>query len=99
MIARNCLRQLRGRLESFLQFPYVGKVNAVYGREDVRETVVEGFKVIYQIAEGDVIVLAIYKNIDFDEAQLEMQQAVAHPASARWDGALPRTLLHCRACP
>ena len=55
-----------------LSSPYIGKVNAVYNREDIRETVIEGYKTIYQIKPPHIIVLVVYKNIDFDEASMEI---------------------------
>ncbi len=70
--SRAYLRKLRKRLESMLQFPFVGKINPVYEREDIRETAIDGFKVIYLVEENQVTVLAIYKHIDFDFAQIMM---------------------------
>ncbi len=70
--ARSYLQRLHHRLESMLQYPYIGKVNSVNQREDIRETVVEGFKVIYLVGKRTVTILAIYKHIDFDENQLDL---------------------------
>ncbi len=58
--------------KKMLSSPYIGKVNAVYNREDIRETVIEGYKTIYQIKPPHIIVLVIYKNIDFDETSMKI---------------------------
>lgn len=58
--------------KKILSSPYIGKVNAVYNREDIRETVIEGYKTIYQIKPPDIIILVVYKNIDFDETGIDI---------------------------
>lgn len=58
--------------KKMLSSPYIGKVNAVYNREDIRETVIEGYKAIYQIKPPYIIILAVYKNINFDESRMEI---------------------------
>ena len=58
--------------KKMLRAPYIGRVNAVYNREDIRETVIEGYKTIYQVKPPHIIILVIYKNIDFDEASMEI---------------------------
>ena len=36
------IKKLIDRIRKFLEFPYIGKVNATYNREDIREIVIEG---------------------------------------------------------
>lgn len=64
------IKKVVDQIKTMLQFPFIGKVNSVYDRKDIREIVVEGYKVIYQINTDSIIVLVIYKNIDFDESSL-----------------------------
>lgn len=69
--AKKHLSQIISKMEIFLSFPYIGKVNAVYNIESVREFVVMGYKVIYQIRKNDILILAVYKYINFDERQIK----------------------------
>lgn len=43
------IKNLIGRIKRILEFPYIGRVNTVYNREDIREIPIEGYKAIYQI--------------------------------------------------
>ena len=66
------IKKIIDRTKKLLSSPYIGKVNSVYNREDIRETVIEGYKVIYQIKPPYIFILAVYKNIDFDEAGMKI---------------------------
>lgn len=66
------IKKIINGTKKILISPYIGKVNAVYNRDDIRETVVEGYKTIYQIKSSYIIILVIYKNIDFDESDMEI---------------------------
>jgi plasmid stabilization system protein ParE len=70
--AVNHVRKVVDQIKTMLQFPYIGKVNSVYNRKDIREIVVEGYKVIYQIDLDHITILVIYKNIDFDESSIPL---------------------------
>jgi toxin ParE1/3/4 len=71
-IASKHIKKIIDRTKKMLGSPYIGKVNPVYNREDIRETVIEGYKTIYQIKPPHIIVLVVYKNIDFDETSMEI---------------------------
>jgi toxin ParE1/3/4 len=71
-IASRHINKIIERTKKMLSSPYIGKVNPVYNREDIRETVIEGYKTIYQIKPPHIIVLVIYKNIDFDETSMKI---------------------------
>ncbi|MCP5050694.1 MAG: type II toxin-antitoxin system RelE/ParE family toxin [bacterium] len=70
-IATNHIKKVMHHIRKVLEFPNVGKVNNVYKREDIREIAIEGYKVIYQIGSSVITILAVYKNIDFDEGGMQ----------------------------
>ncbi|MCD6259385.1 MAG: hypothetical protein J7J31_07260 [Helicobacteraceae bacterium] len=53
-----------------LEYPYIGKVNATFDDETIREIVLDGMKIIYKIYPNSVAVLMIYRYIDFDESDI-----------------------------
>jgi plasmid stabilization system protein ParE len=61
------------RITDMLQYPYIGKVNATFDDELIREIVIDGMKIIYKIYPKSVGVLMIYKYIDFDESDIEIE--------------------------
>ena len=71
-VAKRYLKRLIQKIRTTLHFPYVGRVNEVYQRQDIRQFAVEGFKVIYQLRGKEIVVLAIDKYIDFDQRRLEI---------------------------
>lgn len=58
--AKQHVSNLIGEAAKLLQHPRVGKINQIYNREDIREVF--------------ILVLMIYKNIDFDEESLFNQR-------------------------
>lgn len=64
------IKKVINSIKRFLEYPYLGKVNAVYNREDIREIAIEGYKVIYQIFSNSINILVVYKNIDLDETDI-----------------------------
>nr|WP_321265901.1 hypothetical protein [uncultured Sulfurimonas sp.] len=60
------------RIKDMLQHPYIGKVNATFNDESIREIVLDGTKIIYKIYPKSVSVLMIYRYIDFDESNIEI---------------------------
>ena len=48
-------------------YPYIGKVNTTMNLRYIRDFVVFGYKIIYKINIKTIVILAIYKYIDFDE--------------------------------
>lgn len=69
--ARQYLIKIKSKLEILENYPYVGKVNATFNMENIREFVVLGYKVIYKINQNSVYIMAIYKYIDFDETKID----------------------------
>ena len=56
-----------------LQYPYIGKVNATFDDESIREIILDGMKIIYKIYPKSVAVVMIYKYIDLDESNIEIE--------------------------
>lgn len=69
--AREYLLKIKSKLEILKDYPYIGKVNATFNIEHIREFVVLGHKVIYKINQNSIYIMAIYKYIDFDEAKID----------------------------
>lgn len=69
-IALTHLSNIKNKIEILSTYPYIGKINASANSESIREYVVLGYKVIYQISSDKLYILAIYKNIDFNEKDL-----------------------------
>lgn len=66
------LQEIRRKLELLLDFPYLGKVNTTFNKAEIRDFVVLGYKVIYQIKAEVIEVLAIYRYLDLDESSLDL---------------------------
>ena len=73
-VALHYLSRIKGGIERLADFPYFGKINATFDRPSIREWVVLGYKTIYQIDESEIINLAIYKHVDFDEANIQLDE-------------------------
>ncbi len=69
-IAAKHIKKVMNSIKRFIEFPHLGKVNAVYARENIREIALEGYKVIYQISPKSITILVVYKNIDLDESDI-----------------------------
>lgn len=72
-IAITHLSNIKNKIEILSTYPYIGKINASANSQNIREYVVLGYKVIYQISNDNLYILAIYKNIDFNEEDLSSQ--------------------------
>ena len=70
-IARKHLLNIKSKIELIGKFPFIGKVNATMNVETIRDYVVLGYKVIYKINNKSIIILAVYKYMNFDEALLQ----------------------------
>ena len=68
------IKKVINRIKKVLAYPYIGKVNAVYNQENIREIAVEGYKVIYQIGSKSINILVVYKNIDLDESDIGVEE-------------------------
>lgn len=64
------LLQIKSKIELLADFPFIGQVNPLLNQQAVRDWVIFGYKVIYKVNEKQVVILAIYKNIDFDDSTL-----------------------------
>ena len=61
------------RIRDMLQHPYIGKVNATFDDESIREIILDGMKIIYKIYPKSVAIVMIYKYIDLDESNIEIE--------------------------
>jgi plasmid stabilization system protein ParE len=69
-IAVQYVSKLTTKIKTLLQYPKIGQISKIYNDEVIREIFVDGYKVIYKINDNSILVLMIYKNIDFDESSL-----------------------------
>lgn len=72
-IAIEYLSRIKYKIEMLRDYPYIGKVNATLNMNHIRDFVVFGYKVIYKINKENLIILAIYKYVDFDEKQINLE--------------------------
>ncbi len=68
--ANEYLVRIKEKIEILSQFPYVGKINTTLNASNIRDFVVLGHKVIYKINSDNIVILAIYKHMSFDERLL-----------------------------
>jgi len=69
-VAKSYTEKLIQRIVKMLQFPNIGKVNLVFDDESIREISLDGMKVIYKKYPNSVVILMVYRNINFDESSL-----------------------------
>jgi len=69
-LALDYVSKLIHRIVKMLQYSKIGKINTVYNDENIRELFLDGYKIIYKINPNSILVLMIYKNIDYDEKDL-----------------------------
>lgn len=69
-IASEYLVKIKTKIEILSRFPYVGKINTTLNISNIRDFVVLGYKVVYKINSDDIVILAIYKHMGFDEKLL-----------------------------
>lgn len=65
-------QELVNRINGMLEFPYVGKVNRTFSQKDIRDLFIDGYKIIYKIENERIVVLILYKYIQFDEKKLKL---------------------------
>lgn len=70
---RQYTAKLISRITDMLQYPYIGKVNITFDDESVREIILDGMKIIYKIYPKSVVILMIYRYIDFEESSVEIE--------------------------
>jgi len=71
--AKSYTIKLVSRIRDMLQHPYIGKVNATFDDESIREIILDGMKIIYKIHPNSVGVVMIYKYIDLNESNLKIE--------------------------
>lgn len=64
------LSKIKNKIEILNSYPYIGKVNSTFNLDYIRDFVVFGYKIIYKINKENILILAIYKYIDFDETTI-----------------------------
>ncbi|MDA3811017.1 MAG: type II toxin-antitoxin system RelE/ParE family toxin [Spirochaetaceae bacterium] len=69
-IANQFLQKIKLKIEIIGNYPYIGKINSTMDSDKIRDLIVHGYKAIYKINDKNIIILAIYKYIDFDETEL-----------------------------
>ena len=71
--AKSYTIKLVSRIRDMLHHPYIGKVNATFDDESIREIILDGMKIIYKIYPNSICVIMIYKYIDLGESNLEIE--------------------------
>lgn len=61
------------RIVDMLQTPNIGKINAVFDNDTIREITLDGMKVIYKKYPKNAVVLMVYRSINFDESQIDTE--------------------------
>lgn len=64
------LSKIKNKIEILSSYPYIGKINSTFNLDYIRDFVVFGYKIIYKINKENILILAIYKYIDFDETTI-----------------------------
>ena len=71
--AKQYTLKLVSRITDMLQYPHIGKVNATFDEENIREIILDGIKIIYKIHPNSVDVLVIYRYIDINESETNIE--------------------------
>ena len=71
--AKSYATKLVTRIKDMLQYPYIGKVNATFDDESIREIVLDGIKIIYKIYPNSIGIVMIYRYIDLNEEDIEIE--------------------------
>jgi len=71
--AKSYTVKLVSRIRDMLQHPYIGKINAIFDDKNIREIILDGMKIIYKIYPNSIGIVMIYKYIDLDESNLEIE--------------------------
>lgn len=64
------LSKIKNKIEILATYPYLGKINTTFNLDNIRDFVIFGYKIIYKINRESILILSIYKYIDFDENSL-----------------------------
>jgi addiction module RelE/StbE family toxin len=74
-VAIEYLLKIKSKIEILGDYPYIGKINTTMNITTIRDFVVLGYKIIYKINIKTITVLAIYKYVDFDEKQINVENS------------------------
>ena len=72
--ASSHISNLINRIKELLAYPKIGKINKIYNDENIREIFIEGYKIIYKINAHSILILMIYKNIDYNEKEINISE-------------------------
>ena len=64
------LSKIKNKIEILATYPYLGKINTTFNLDNMRDFVIFGYKIIYKCNKESILILSIYKYIDFDENSL-----------------------------
>ena len=64
------LSKIKNKIEILATYPYLGKINTTFNLDNIRDFVIFGYKIIYKINKESILILSIYRYIDFDENSL-----------------------------
>ena len=64
------LSKIKNKIEILATYPYLGKINTTFNLDNIRDFVIFGYKIIYKINKESILILSIYKYIDFYENNL-----------------------------
>jgi addiction module RelE/StbE family toxin len=59
--ARSWVERLRQRAVKALEHPLAGRVVPEIGREDVRETFLRTYRIVYRVVEDGIVVLTVFE--------------------------------------
>jgi plasmid stabilization system protein ParE len=74
LLAIKYLTKIKRKVEMLSMFPYVGKINSTLNSKNVRDYIVCGYKVIYKVNVEAILIVAIYKNIIFNEKTISNKE-------------------------
>jgi len=69
--ATHFLSKIKKKIEILADFPHIGKVNSTFDLYNIRDLVIQKYKVIYKINTQNIIILAIYRQVNFDEKSID----------------------------
>ncbi len=59
--ARVWIRRLRQRARKAAQMPRAGRVVPEFGRPDVREVLLRGYRIVYLVGKRDITILTVFE--------------------------------------
>ena len=59
--ARQWIRRLRQRVRRAAQMPRAGRVVPEFGRPDVREVLMRGYRIVYLVGKSEITILTVFE--------------------------------------